>query len=334
MNPPDPQVFTLGCYTLHATGLTVQGRPTFDEHEDVGRFIQSAHKRSGFWLADHLRYGDSRTDWQQMIDQIVDVTGMSAKTAKNVRAVGAIPQSRRRADVEFGHHEAVAALPDDEQTHWLAEAASHGWNVRDLRLNIRASRRRKVLEGQAKLEGQYRVLLCDPPWTYGNKPPSGSGSSAHYPTMSMKQIADLPVAAHARPDAVLFLWVTSPMLFLNPGPRDILEAWGFHYKASIVWDKVNHGFGNYVSIRHEFLLIATRGKCTPDRPTPMYDSVITERQEGEHSAKPESVRKMIERLYDGPYVELFARERAPNWDAFGNDAKLWASDQLPLLKQA
>jgi N6-adenosine-specific RNA methylase IME4 len=105
-------------------------------------------------------------------------------------------------------------------------------------------------------------------------------------------------------------------------------AWGFNYKTNLIWDKVDHNFGNYVSVRHEHLLIATRGSCTPDRPTPMIDSVQTERQQGIHSAKPESFRKILERLYDGPYLELFARERVDGWDAFGNDSKLWAEPDV------
>lgn len=324
---PDVRPIVLGHYTLHATGVTVSGRPSYEEHQGVWDFAQRAQRASGFWLADLLTYMRTRPDWEERKSQLLDATGLSEKTFKNVEAVGAIEPSRRRDDVEFGHHEAVVALSPAEQTQWLEKASAQGWTVRELRLNIRASRRRRVLEGQAVLEGQYRVIYADCPWLYGNKPPSGSGAQSHYDGLTIQRLCALPVAAHARPDAVLFLWVTSPLLYQNPGPREVMEAWGFHYKASLVWDKVNHGFGNYVSIRHELLLIATRGKCTPDRPTPMFDSVITERQEGEHSAKPASVRTMIERLYDGPRVELFARERVDGWDAFGNDAVLWSADQ-------
>ena len=320
---PDVRPLVLGHYTLHATGIDIKGHPSFEEHQGVWDFAQSANRRSGFWLASLARYGDSRHDWQGKISQLADSTGLTEKTLKNIRAVGAIDPSRRRDDVEFGHHEAVAALEPAEQTEWLAKAATHGWSVRDLRLNIRSSRRRKVIEGQAVLEGQYRVWLADCPWLYGNKPPSGSGAQTHYNGMTIAQLCELPVAAHATRDAVLFMWVTAPMLYENPGPREVIEAWGFKPKTGLIWDKVNHNFGNYVSIRHEHLLIATRGSCLPDRPTPMFDSVLTERQDGMHSSKPASVRTMIERLYDGPRIELFARERVEGWSSFGDDAQLW-----------
>jgi N6-adenosine-specific RNA methylase IME4 len=320
---PTVRPITIGAYSLLETGLEIRGRPSYENHVTVGAFIQRAHKASGWWLADWLRYGDTRGDWHELLDQAVEETGLTIKTLKNVRAVAAIAPERRRADLEFGIHEAVAALSPDDQTLWLEKTAEHGWNVRELRLELRASRRRRIIEGQAVLEGLYRVVYADPPWLYGNKPPSGSGAQSHYPGMTIEQLCKLPVEAHTHKDAVLFMWVTAPMLYEIPGPREVIVAWGFTPKTGRVWDKVEHNFGNYISIRHEHLIIATRGSCTPDRPTPMLDSVVVERQEGEHSAKPASFRKDIERLYNGPYLELFGIERVEGWDVFGNDAALW-----------
>lgn len=321
---PDVQPTTIGCYTLHETGITVKGKPTIEQHESVGEFIQRAHRASGFWLADWLRYGDSREDWQERIDQVAHVAGLSEKRIKNIRAVGAIEPSRRRDGVEFGLHEEVAGLKPTEQSHYLEEAESHGWDRRELRLNIRADRRRKVLEGQAHLSGMYPVIYADFPWIYGDRQPSGVGAQTHYPGLTVEQGCELPVKAHARRNSVLFFWATAPMLLAFPGPREIIGAWGFEPKAQIIWDKVDHNVGSYVSVRHEILIIATRGSMTPDHPTPMQDSVVTERRQGPHSSKPETFRKIIERMYDGPYLELFGREKVPGWDVFGNDAKLWA----------
>lgn len=323
-----PQMFrpiNFGSIILTATGMQVSGRPSLTEYEAAGMFIQRTHAASGFWLGDWLRYGDSRDDWRERLSQIQDI-GISEKTAKNVRAIAAIDPSRRRDDVDFSAHDAVAGMAGPDQEHWLERAHAEGWTVRELRLEIRASKRRKVLEGQAVLQGMYRVLYADPPWLYGDRPPSGSGAQQHYPGMTIADLCALPVAAHALPDAVLFLWTTAPMILENPGPREVIEAWGFTPKTGFVWDKVRHGFGHYVEVRHEHLIICTRGSCLPDRPTPMFPSVLTERRSDEHSGKPASVRTMIERLYDGPYLELFARERVDGWSCFGNDARLWASE--------
>ena len=317
----------LGSYTLTATSCVVKGKPSLEEHTDVGAFIQRAVKRSGWWLADWLRYGESREDWGERVDQAVINTGLAPKTLRNIRAVAAIEKSRRRDGVEFSTHAEVAALEPTEQTKWLAEAEANGWTSHELRANIKSAKRRRVIQGQARLEGVYRVLYADPPWAYGNKPPSGSGAQAHYNGMTIAQLCDLPIQSHIGKDAVLFLWVTAPMLLENPGPREVIEAWGFKPKTGIVWDKVMHGWGNYVSVRHEHLIICTRGSCLPDRPTPMPDSVMTVRNDGEHSEKPKEFRKLIEDLYDGPRLELFAREKHKGWSSFGDDAALWA-DQV------
>ncbi len=44
----------------------------------------------------------------QYYKRLFDATGMSEKTLKNIRAVGAIRPDVRRDGVSFGHHEAVA----------------------------------------------------------------------------------------------------------------------------------------------------------------------------------------------------------------------------------
>lgn len=43
--------------------------------------------------------------------------------------------------------------------------------------------------------GKYQVIYADPPWAYRVWSKKGNGRSAesHYPTMSIEEIADLPV---------------------------------------------------------------------------------------------------------------------------------------------
>jgi hypothetical protein len=40
---------------------------------------------------------------------------------------------------------------------------------------------------------------------------------------------------------------------------------------------------------------------------------------GEHSAKPEEVRRRIERLVGGPYLELYGRKPVDAWTVWGNE---------------
>jgi N6-adenosine-specific RNA methylase IME4 len=325
----DERPIKLDGFTLGARGITPVGRPTREQWQGAFDFCSNVEEVSGYWVGDLLAYADTREDWREKFDQMKSATGLAEQTLHNLTTISRrVRERERRASPSISHSKIVTKLEADEQLEWLERARTNGWTAVELAANLRSAGRTKIIEGQAKLEGMYRVIYCDFPWIYGNKPPSGSGAQTHYPGMTIEDGCKLPVKAHARPDCVLFFWVTSPMLFENPGPRELVEAWGFHQKSSIVWDKVEHGFGSYVSIRHELLLICTRGSCTPDRPTPMIDSVQTVRAAGlEHSEKPEDFRQIIERLYDGPYLELFGRKRVEGWDVFGNDARLWADEK-------
>ena len=134
--------------------------------------------------------------------------------------------------------------------------------------------------------------------------------SATIQTMTVDDLCAMPVKAHLE-EAVLFLWVPSPLLSQC---WPVIDALGFTYKGSFVWDKQAHNYGHDMSVRHEHLLLCTRGSCTPDQPTPMPSSVITERRSDHHSEKPAQARHIIERLYPfGRKLELFGRRPVPGW---------------------
>ena len=161
---------------------------------------------------------------------------------------------------------------------------------------------------------KYRVIYADPPWSYGDKQNIDGlgGAVKHYPTMKLEEICELPIPAED--NSVLFLWVTSPLL---EDSFKVINAWGFKYKTSFVWDKIAHNMGHYNSVRHEFLLVATKGSCTPDN-IKLFDSVVSINRT-EHSKKPEEFRNIIDTLYTyGKKLELFARDAAEGWDVWGN----------------
>jgi len=162
----------------------------------------------------------------------------------------------------------------------------------------------------------YRVIYADPPWEYGNKGLGQYGhAEQHYSTMSISQLCELPLYKIIDDNAVLFLWVTSPLL---EDSFKVIKAWGFKYKTSFVWDKIKHNFGHYNSVRHELLLISTKGSCLPDT-NKLHDSVISLERSNKHSEKPEYFRGLIESMYDGKKIELFARNKNEGWDTWGNE---------------
>lgn len=321
--------FTLfGHFHFTQTGLIIDGRPTFDDYENAGEFIRRSVKQARFWLADWLRYGETRKDWSEKLSQAQSLTGLADKTLMNIRSVGAIDPSVRNASVDFSLHEAVSAFPEKEQRYWLGIAESENFTLRDLRLAIRSARRPKVIEGQAFLEGRYRIIYADPAWLYDDRQPSATGAETHYPGMTIKELCELPIGSHSLRNAVLLMWVTSPLLLQNPGPREVGEAWGFEYKTNIVWDKVDGAGGNYHRGNHELLTIWTRGSAVPDVQQDLPDSVQTVKKSRVHSEKPEEFRQLIVKHWThGPYLELFGRKKHDGWTVFGNDARLWAKER-------
>ena len=173
----------------------------------------------------------------------------------------------------------------------------------------------EVKKAVALPTAKYRVIYADPPWKYGDQLTEDYGPvKFHYPAMTITELCALPVREMSESDAVLFLWVTSPLLF-ECAP--IIEAWGFKYKTSFVWDKMKHNMGHYNSVRHEFLLVCTRGSCVPDE-RKLHDSVQSI-ERTTHSTKPEKFREIIEEIYPhGKRLELFARKETVGWDVFGN----------------
>jgi len=168
-------------------------------------------------------------------------------------------------------------------------------------------------------QGKFRVLYADPPWTYNDHrlgSVDGGGATGTYSTMSLEGICNLDIPNIALPDSVLFLWITSPLL---PDGLTVMGRWGFTYKASFIWDKVQGFNGHYNDVRHELLLVGTKGTCLPEV-SELLDSVI-EIKKTNHSEKPERFPEIIDLLYpSGPRLELFARKQRKGWKCLGNEA--------------
>lgn len=182
---------------------------------------------------------------------------------------------------------------------------------------IRQIKRERIEKEVPAPTGKYRVIYADPPWSYGNTQPDyHTEQRDHYPVMPLSDICALPVKEWAEDDAVLFLWVTSPILEES---FQVIRSWGFKYKASFVWDKVHHNMGHYNSVRHEFLLICVRGSCQPDV-RKLFDSVQSI-ERTEHSKKPDEFYSIIETLYThGDRLEMFARRPRTGWKTYGNQS--------------
>jgi N6-adenosine-specific RNA methylase IME4 len=136
--------------------------------------------------------------------------------------------------------------------------------------------------------------------------------------MPLEEICALPVSYLATDAAALFLWTTAPHLQES---FDVLAAWGFEYKTTVVWVKDKIGLGYFVRNQHELLLVATRGDMPSPSPANRPASVISAPRR-EHSRKPDEAYALIEQMYpELPKVELFARQKRSGWQTWGNEVR-------------
>jgi len=164
-------------------------------------------------------------------------------------------------------------------------------------------------------EQPYPLILADPPWKYEFSSNDNRKIENHYPTMDLETICKLPIQKVSMDDCILFLWATSPKL---QEAMQVMEAWGFDYKSSMVWVKDKIGMGYYARQRHEFLLIGLKGQIPAPAPEARVDSVV-ESPRQEHSQKPAKFYEIIEGMYpDLPKLELFARNKREGWESWGN----------------
>jgi N6-adenosine-specific RNA methylase IME4 len=184
--------------------------------------------------------------------------------------------------------------------------------------------------------GYFRIALIDPPWTFHAWSHRGEGKGAcqHYRCQSLEEIIALPVDQLMAADAAVFLWVVQPMF---PEALRVITAWNFEYRTkAFVWIKMpkrwnaNHlplrirprmGLGYHTRSGTEDCWLALRGKGY--RRQSMGVEQVVYAPIREHSRKPDEVRVRIDQRVGGiPRIELFAREQAPGWNAWGDELQL------------
>jgi len=189
---------------------------------------------------------------------------------------------------------------------------------KEQRLNQIEEIKIKIKEENLTVENKkYHVIAIDPPWNYKEKggfssedyDSKSNRGAVDYPTMNLEQIKkiELPEAE----DCVLFLWTTHAFL---KDSFEILEHWGYNYKATLVWDKVKMGLGRTIRMQVEFCLIAIKGNPIINGSSER--DIITEARR-EHSRKPEAFYEMVDRMCIGNKLDYFSRNNRINWEHYG-----------------
>tara|TARA_Y100000385_G_C12840699_1_gene528670 strand:+ start:69 stop:623 length:555 start_codon:yes stop_codon:yes gene_type:complete len=177
---------------------------------------------------------------------------------------------------------------------------------------------------------KYSIIYADPPWHYGSKSAVNNSTGntivslqEHYKTMTLTEIKSLPVQNITTADAACFMWVTDSHL---DEALAVFKAWNFKYKTiAFNWIKttVKGNFCKNVAPwtmkSSEICLLGIKGQMTKYKQKNNIESlVIAERTK--HSKKPQEVRDRIDLLFGNlPRIELFARNKTPGWDVWGNE---------------
>lgn len=189
---------------------------------------------------------------------------------------------------------------------------------------------------------KFPVAIIDVPWIYYGNPNKDQAAGKHYTCLTDEEVFALPVADVLLPKSVLFVWATSPRLDCA---IDAIRAWGLHYRG-IAFDwaktsnagKIINGQGARPSlVKHAGELVLWASFQRKGRPLSIKDEgmaswivdeelyipepemITVPRPNNVHSRKPEQVQDRIERLLNGPYLEIFARRKRKGWECFGNE---------------
>ena len=240
----------------------------------------------------------------------------------------------RRGGLKGGRARAEKLSPD-ERAEAARRAAAARWStpsVPVIPLSVEAYREsasaakmadslRSMVEGQ-----RFGTILADPPWRFINR--TGKVAPEHrrlarYETMSVAEIAALPVREVAADKSHCYLWTPNALI---PDAIQVLAAWGFTYKTMLIWHKVRkdggsdgRGVGFYFRNVTEPILFGVRGGLRTFQPGRTQVNLIATRKR-EHSRKPDEQYGVIQGCSPGPFLELFARYPQPGWSAWGDEA--------------
>jgi N6-adenosine-specific RNA methylase IME4 len=255
------------------------------------------------------------------LDKVATLAGISRPTLTKARAVVEAAEAEperfsglvQYMDETGSVDRAYKRLKIERAKQQHAKTIEHGCTVDDL----------VALADSGK---RFGVIYADPAWTWdtwgGDTGKIHTSVDTHYGTSPVADIAALPVAALAADDCALFLWCTGPHIAIGTH-IEVIRAWGFQPSTlAFVWVKETQDgeprYGNGYCTRSNAELVFYASKGSPLRLAADVEQVVLAPR-GEHSAKPEEVRRRISRLFPGPYLELYARRPVDGWTVWGNE---------------
>jgi len=146
---------------------------------------------------------------------------------------------------------------------------------------------------------KFGCLYADPPWLGGDENKT-----------LLAKLRKMPIEMLMGMDAHLHLWATNDSFFYA---KRALEHWGFELKSCLLCLNSEGRPGDYWAEAHEYLLLGVRGNLALQE----HGLKSWVRSQRDSAGTPaDRIRKLIERVSPGPYLELFGRREVSNWTIY------------------
>ena len=166
-------------------------------------------------------------------------------------------------------------------------------------------------------DGPFSCIVADPPWPVkvtGKMARHSAPRELPYKTMTVEQIAALPVGDVAGEGAHCWLWTTNG--FLRPA-FDVMEAWGFKYLTTVTWVKPS-GYGPWFVSTTQHVLFGYKGKCR--FPLGRYKPTHFTATPRRHSEKPDEFYDLAREVSPGPRLDMFNRRQIDGFEGWGDES--------------
>ena len=269
--------------------------------DEVGAFRCDIEAKKGAWLDEYFPQGRPPIN-KRLPDGTFSMAdeGINKKESSNARLVN--------KEAELVAH-AIEEIKQDDKKVVTPNA------VVSIVRNIKRKEKIETMERVEPPEGQYNVVVIEPPWDMKmiERDVSPRQVGLDYPTMSLDEIKamDIPVADSCH----VFLWTTQKYL---PPALDCFKVWGVNYILTMVWHK-NGGFQpfNLPQYNCEFILYGRIG--TPQFCDTKAFNTCFSANRGKHSEKPKEFYELIRRVTDGKRIDMFSRRNIEGFEGWGNE---------------
>ena len=256
-------------------------------------------------ISQRIEQGEKPKD---VIAEVRTRSGISPKTFERAVVVIETAPEEMKAELREGNLTINQAYTQIKRAEKLAK-----------REEIRQQNAEKVkaISNPLEAQGLFQTIVIDPAWDYaeeGDNDAFGRGKPV-YCSMSIEDIAALPVDKIADKNCHLYIWVTNRSL---PKSFQLMDKWGFRYVTCLTWIKPHYGVGNYFRGQTEHVLFGVKGQ----QPLKRHDvGTWFEAPRGErHSAKPDEFYSLVESCSYAPYIDIFVRRDRDGWSVWGENS--------------